>query len=138
MSLPTSLQLEVVTPEKLLISLPVDEMSYRTAKGYVGILPGHVPMLTTLEIGVLSYRSGKESHAVAVSTGFVEVLPDRVIVMADTAEKDDEIDRVRAQAARQDAESKLRQGGSEDEFLIHRARVERAMARLSASAHHQH
>ncbi|MFN7974074.1 MAG: F0F1 ATP synthase subunit epsilon [Acidobacteriota bacterium] len=132
---PGKLQLEVVTPERLLLSEPVDEVSYRAREGYVGILPGHVPMLTSLEIGELTYRASGKTHHVAVSGGFVEVTEGKVIVLADTAEKASEIDKDRALAKKAQAEAGMKSYDSEDQFLMEKARLEKAVARLQAASH---
>src|SRR5262245_65753430 len=98
-TLPTSIRLEVVTPERLVLTEDVDEISIPGSEGYLGILPGHLPLLTMIGTGVLSYRKGTKKVSYAVSGGFAEVLPDRVIIMADTLERPEEIDVNRARAA---------------------------------------
>lgn len=105
--LPTRIRLEIVTPERLLISEEVDEVTIPGSEGYLGILPGHLPLLTMLGVGVLTYRQQAEKHHFAVSGGFAEVLGDRVIVLAETVERPQEIDVERARAAKQKAEKLL-------------------------------
>ena len=135
--IPAHIQLDVVTPDRLLLSLQVDELSYRTHEGYVGIMPGHIPMLTTLEIGELSYKVGRDTHYIAVARGFVEVLPDRVIVLADSAELATEIDRALAQTAKEEAEARMRTHTEEHQFLVESALIEDAVAKLSVAARHR-
>ena len=106
-TLPTRIRLELVTPERLLLSEEVDEVTIPGSEGYLGILPGHLPLLTTIGVGILSYRQGIQKHNFAVSGGFTEVLGDRVIVLAETVEKPQEIDVARAQIAKQKAEKLL-------------------------------
>ena len=102
MSLPTSLTLEIVTPDRPVVRVDVDEVIVPAAHGYLGVLPGHTPLLATLEIGSLSYRRGKEVHEVAVAYGFAEILPDRVTVLAQMAERAEDISLERAEAAIQE------------------------------------
>jgi F-type H+-transporting ATPase subunit epsilon len=105
--LPTKIRLEIVTPERLLLSEEVDEITLPGSEGYLGILPGHLPLLTMLGVGVLTYRQGSQKHHFAVSGGFAEVLGDRVIVLAETVERPQEIDVERARVAKQKAEKLL-------------------------------
>jgi F-type H+-transporting ATPase subunit epsilon len=106
-TLPTKIRLEIVTPERLLLSEDVDEVTIPGSEGYLGVLPGHLPLLTTIGVGILSYRQGGEKHNFAVNGGFAEVLGDRVILLAQTVEKPHEIDVARAQVAKQKAEKLL-------------------------------
>ena len=82
MAIPTKLTLEIVTPDRALIHEQVDEVVVPGSQGDFGVLPGHTPMLATLKVGELWYRQGQEKHYVTVAFGFVEVLPDRVTVLA--------------------------------------------------------
>jgi F-type H+-transporting ATPase subunit epsilon len=107
MSLPKELTLEIVTPERLLVRETVDEVVLPGVQGEIGVLPGHTPLLTTLKVGPLSYRKGDTRRFLAVALGFAEVLPDRVSVLAQIAEKAEEIDVARAESARQRAEQRL-------------------------------
>jgi F-type H+-transporting ATPase subunit epsilon len=86
MALPTKLTLEIVTPDRSLVREDADEVQVPGAEGYLGILPGHTPLLAALGVGELWYRNGQEKHYFAISGGFVEVLPDRVTILADAAE----------------------------------------------------
>jgi F-type H+-transporting ATPase subunit epsilon len=86
MPLPTKLTLEIVTPDRSVARDEVDEVQVPGSEGYLGILPGHTPLLATLGVGELWYRKGQEKHYLTISGGFVEVLPERVTILADAAE----------------------------------------------------
>jgi F-type H+-transporting ATPase subunit epsilon len=131
-TLPTKIRLEVVTPERLLLSEEVDEVTIPGSEGYLGILPGHLPLLTMIGTGVLSYRKGNQKWSLAASGGFAEVLPDRVIIMADTVERPDEIDLGRARAAKERAERQL---ASKDNVDVQQtmASMMRAQARIEVA-----
>ncbi len=107
--LPVSIELVIVTPEKQLLREKTIEVQMPGENGYLGILPGHAPLMTELGIGELSYHdmSGKESSHVAIVSGFAEVLPDRVTILAETAERAEEIDVQRAKDALARAEKRL-------------------------------
>ena len=107
MALPTKLTLEIVTPDRSLIREEVDEVQVPGSEGYLGILPGHTPLLSTLAVGELWYRIGTEKHYLALAGGFVEVLPDRVTILAQIAERAQEIDVIRAETAKKRAEERL-------------------------------
>jgi F-type H+-transporting ATPase subunit epsilon len=107
MALPTKLTLEIVTPDRSLVREEVDEVQLPGSEGYFGVLPGHTPLLATLKVGELWYRVGQEKHYLAVAGGFVEVLPDRVTVLAQIGERAEEIDVARAEAAKRRAEERL-------------------------------
>jgi F-type H+-transporting ATPase subunit epsilon len=109
MAIPTSLTLEIVTPDRSIVNEQVDEVQLPGAEGYFGVLPGHTPFLTTLQVGELWYRVGQEKHYLAIAFGFAEVLPDRVTVLAQIAERAQEIDVARAEAARKRAEERIAQ-----------------------------
>ena len=121
MALPTKLTLEIVTPERSLAREEVDEAQVPGSEGYLGILPGHTPLLATLKVGELWYRVGQEQHYVAIAGGFVEVLPDRVTVLAQIGERAQDIDVARAEAARKRAEERLARPSID--FDIERARI---------------
>ena len=120
------LTLELATPSRMVIAETVDEVVIPGSQGYFGVLPGHAPLLATLGIGELTYRTGREERHVAVSGGFAEVRNDKVIVLADTAELPADIDRARAERARDRAEQRL-SGRSQEE--IDYARAAAALAR---------
>jgi len=105
--LPTSLQLNVVTPDRLLVDEKVDEVIVPGSEGYFGVLPGHTPLLAALQIGQLTYRQGREEHIVMLAFGFAEVLPDRVTILARIGEKPEDIDISRAETAKKRAEERL-------------------------------
>ena len=109
MALPGRLTLDIVTPDRALIHEEVDEIVVPGSEGELGVLPGHTPLLSSLKIGELWYRQGQERHYVAIAFGFVEVLPDRVTVLADVGERAQEIDVQRAERAKQRAEQRLAQ-----------------------------
>jgi F-type H+-transporting ATPase subunit epsilon len=132
------LRLEIATPTRLVIAEVVDEVVAPGIEGYFGVLPGHAPFLTTLGIGELTYRRGREEYHLAVAGGFTEVRDDKVIVLADSAERPGDIDRTRAEHARDRAERRLG-GRSEDEidYPGELAALARALARLQVSARAQ-
>ncbi len=107
--LPDAIDLVIVTPEKQLLREKTVEVQMPAKNGYLGILPGHAPLMTELGIGELSYHdtSGKESEHIAIIRGFAEVLPDRVTILAETAERAEEIDLQRAKEALARAEKRL-------------------------------
>ena len=107
--LPDSIELIVVTPSRQLLRQSVKDVQLPGANGYLGILPGHAPLMTELGIGELSYHdaAGKESDHLTIISGFAEVLPDRVTVLVETAEFAAEIDLARAEAAKARAEKRL-------------------------------
>ena len=124
MALPTKLTLEIVTPDRALLREEVDEVVVPGSEGEFGVLPGHTPLLSMLKIGELWYRQGQEKHFLAVAFGFVEVLPDRVTVLAQVGERAQEIDVARAERARQRAEQRLAQGQlTQVDLDIERARI---------------
>jgi F-type H+-transporting ATPase subunit epsilon len=122
--------LRVVTPNRAVVREDVDEIQAPGAAGYLGILPGHAPLISELQPGEITYRQGRDVRKLAVGGGFMEVLPEQVTVLAETAEWPEEIDIARAQAARDRAEKRLK--SSDPEVDINRATValERAVSRL--------
>lgn len=118
-------QLEIVTPERLLVSTAAEEIEIPGKTGYLGVLPGHAPLITELAVGEIAYRAEGRVKRVAVAWGFAEVLPNKVTILAETAEKAEEIDVSRAQAAKQKAEEQLRKAGPEGnpdaQNALHRA-----------------
>ena len=99
--MPETFQLEIVTPEKLVVKDQAEEMQIPGKNGYLGILPGHAPLISELAVGQISYRNGAETHFLAVAWGFAEVLPDRVTILAETAERAEDINVKRAEEAKQ-------------------------------------
>jgi len=129
--------LEVVTPEREVVRESVAEVQLPGLSGYLGILPGHTPLLTELGIGPLIYKKGSESGFIAVIGGFAEVLPERVTVLAEAAERSEEIDAGRARADLTEAERKLTAGAADpntDWDAVLKS-VASARARLEAASH---
>ena len=124
------LHLEIVTAERTVLSDEVDQVNAPGAAGRMGVLPRHEPLMTTLIPGELTIVKGAERIPFAVSGGFMEVLPDRVTILADTAERADEIDEARAEAARRRAEEALRDRRSQQDAVLAEAQLRRAMVRL--------
>ncbi len=135
MSLPEKIHLEMVTPEKQLFSGPVDEVTVPSTVGYLGILPGHAPLLAELGIGEISYKIGDRTDFLFCSWGFVEVLPDRVVVLAQTAELASDIDIKRAEEAKMRAEKNLASKDSNIDFGRAELALLRAISRLNAVKH---
>ena len=129
------LQFELATPMRLAVSEEADEVVAPGIEGYFGVLPGHAAFLSTLGTGELTYRQGQREHYLAVSGGFAEVRNDKVIVLADAAERPGEIDRDRAERARQRAEHRL-SGRAQDDIDYARAvaALARALVRLHVAA----
>lgn len=128
------LTLEIATPTRLVAAEAVDEVVVPGIEGYFGVLPGHAPFLTTLGIGELMSRRDRDEHYLAVARGFCEVRNDKVIVLADSAERPEEIDRARAERARERAERRL-SGRAEGEVDYARATaaLARALIRLQVA-----
>jgi F-type H+-transporting ATPase subunit epsilon len=134
---------ELATPSRLLVSADVDEVVAPGSEGYFGVLPGHAPFLTTLAPGEVMYRQGRQEHYVAVAGGFAEVTGDRVIILAEGAETPEEIDRDRAERARERAEQRLAgraPAGGQEEIDYDRAlnALARALARIMVAGRGQH
>jgi F-type H+-transporting ATPase subunit epsilon len=106
-ALPTKLQLQIVSADRSLLNETVDEVVIPGFDGYFGVLPGHTPLLAVLQVGELWYRQGQDKHYLLIAFGFAEVLPDRVTILAQTAEKAEEIDVARAETAKKRAEERL-------------------------------
>ena len=130
--LPTRINLTVVTRERKIIDVQADEVVLPAANGEIGVLPGHTPLLAELRIGQLRYRIGTTFHRLVISWGFAEVLPDRVIVLAERGFLPTEIDRARAEQDRAAAEKELAYLSSHDaEFNVVQARLEESIAMIS-------
>jgi F-type H+-transporting ATPase subunit epsilon len=112
----------------------VDEIQLPGSEGYLGVLPGHTPLLTTLKVGELWYRVGAEKHYLAIAGGFVEILPDRVTVLADLAERAQDIDIVRAEAAKRRAEERLAKPSSDLDFERARIAMMKSLIRLQVAS----
>jgi F-type H+-transporting ATPase subunit epsilon len=131
-----ALTLEVATPTRLVVAETVDEVVIPGSEGYFGVLPGHAALLATLGIGELMYRQGTVQYHLALTGGFAEVRNDKVIVLAENAERPDEIDRERAQRARERAERLLAgREGADIDYARAQAALARALIRLQVAAH---
>jgi F-type H+-transporting ATPase subunit epsilon len=132
---PEKIELEVVTPQRLVLHEDVKWVEMPARDGYIGILPGHAPLMTELGIGVLTYRTNGQSHLLTVMQGYAEVLPDRVIVLAEISERAAEIDVERSRTAFERAQSELAKAGSGDvDWQRATLDLERAMVRLQVAA----
>jgi len=120
---------ELATPARMLVSVEADEVVAPGVEGYFGVLPGHAAMLTTLKPGEVTYRSGQTEHHLAVLGGFAEVRAERVIILAENAERPEAIDRARAERARQRAEMRLQ--GRSPEGLVEEIDFARALEALA-------
>jgi len=128
--------LEVVTPERQVLSTEADEVSAPGALGYFGVLPGHTPFITTLGVGELSYRSGNQWEYLSITWGYAEVLPNHVTILTETAEMAEEIDLERAERAKRRAEERLREWSTtvaDIDFERASAALERALTRLQVA-----
>ena len=134
MALPTKLLLEIVTPDKSLVREDVDEVQLPGSEGYFGVLPGHTPLLATLQVGEMWYRIGSEKHYLAIAYGFVEVLPDRVTVLAQLAERAQDIDVVRAEAAKRRAEERMAASVPDIDFERARIAMMKSLIRLQVAS----
>ncbi len=133
MALPEKIQLEIVTPEGQLFSGEVDGVTVPSTRGYLGILPGHAPLLAELGIGMIRYRIHDQEEVFSCSWGFVEVLPERVVVLAQTAEVASRIDVNRAEQAKTRAQERLSSRDPNLDFARAQLAVMRAVARLDAA-----
>ena len=124
MALPTKLTLEIVTPDRALVTEQVDEVELPGSEGYFGVLPGHTPLLASLSVGELWYRIGQEKHYLSIAFGFAEVLPERVTVLAQIAERAQDIDIERAERAKRRAEDRLTKAPTpQSDMDFERARI---------------
>ena len=103
-------QLEIVTPEKKVVDTSASEAQIPGKNGYLGVLPGHAPLITELAVGEITFRAGSEEQRLAVAWGFAEILPEKVTILAETAERPSEIDVERARKAKARAEQRLNSG----------------------------
>jgi F-type H+-transporting ATPase subunit epsilon len=133
MALPTKIHLEIVTPDRSLVREDVDEVEVPGSEGYLGILPGHAPLLSTLAVGELWYRVGTQRHYMAIAGGFVEVLPDSVTILANIAERPQDIDVGRAEAAKRRAEERLAKSTVDIDAERARIALLRSLVRLQVA-----
>ena len=130
-----TLQLEIVTPECLVERDIVQEVQIPGKNAYLGILPGHAPLITELGVGEITYKADGMEYHVAIAWGFAEVLPDKVTVLAETAERAENIDVERARKSKERAEERLRSAGVEVDFQRALTALDRANVRLEVAAH---
>ncbi|HWR36072.1 MAG TPA: F0F1 ATP synthase subunit epsilon [Clostridia bacterium] len=124
-------ELEIVTPDRLVVKDVAEEMQIPGANGYLGILPGHAPLITELAVGAITYRTAGTVTRLCVAWGFAEVLPDKVTILAETAERAEEIDVARAQRAHDRAEQWLKSNDPNVDYK----RAEEAHMRAEARLH---
>jgi len=136
--LPEAIQLVIVTPERQILKETVAEVTMPGADGYLGVLPGHAPLITELGVGELTYRTtGGQTGLLAVIRGFAEVLPDRVSILAETAEFAEDIDLDRAQAALKRAQERIAKGGEDIDWDRATMSLQRALVRIQVVFKHQ-
>ena len=133
MALPTSIALEIVTPDRSILKEQVDEVVLPGSEGYFGVLPGHAPLVATLHVGEMWYRTAQDTHYLSVAFGFVEVLPDRVTVLAQIAERAEDIDIGRAEAALTRAEQRVSIPTVDIDFERARIALMKSLARLQVA-----
>jgi F-type H+-transporting ATPase subunit epsilon len=126
-------QLEIVTPSRLLVKDAAEEAQIPGLSGYLGILPGHAPLITELAVGVITYKASGATHTLAVAWGFAEVLPDKVTILAETAERPQEIDVERAQKAKDRAEQRLKSSDPQVDYTRAEGALQRAETRLNVA-----
>src|ERR1700722_13697285 len=130
---PDTFQFEIVTPEKMVVKDVAEEMQIPGKNGYLGILPGHAPLITELAVGEISYRKNNQTYYLSVAWGFAEVLPDKVTILAETAERPQEIDIKRAQESKRRAEEALQNGKTEEDFTDAEYALKRAETRIEVA-----
>src|SRR6266853_5450034 len=133
MALPTHLQLQIVSAEKALVDETVDEVEIPGADGYFGVLPGHTPLLALLGAGEMWYRRGTDVHHLVIAHGFAEVQPEAVTILAQIAERPDEIDVARAEAAKRRAEERLARPTIDMDFERARLSLLKSLIRLQVA-----
>lgn len=131
--MPDTFQLEIVTPEKLVVKDSADEVQIPGRNGYIGVLPGHAPLITELGAGEISYKSGGQQHRFSLAWGFAEVLPDKVTVLAETVERAEEIDVSRAKQSLEKAEDSLKNAKTEEDCSVATGKIQRAQARIDVA-----
>lgn len=127
-------QFEIVTPDKMVLRDVAEEMQIPAKNGYIGVLPGHAPLITELAIGEITYIEHGNTHYLAVAWGFAEVLPDKVTILAELAERPEEIDVARAEQAKARAEQRLRENGPELDYQAALDSLKRAEVRLQVAS----
>ena len=134
MALPSHLTFELVTPERAIVRERVDEVQIPGTQGYLGVLPGHTPLLTTLQVGELWFRQGNEKYFISVAFGFAEILPDRVTILAQIAERAEEIDISRAEEARRRASANLTNRATDVDLERARIALTKSLIRLQVAS----
>ena len=127
-------QLEIVTPEKKVVDTAAEEIQIPGKNGYIGILPGHAPLITELSVGEIVYRENSTDKRLAVAWGFAEILPNKVTILAETAERPSEIDVERARKAKERAEQRLTSGDTSVDVNRALDALNRAQARLDVAS----
>lgn len=125
--------MEVVSPERIVLREEVESLVVPGREGYLGILPGHAPLITGLDAGVVEYKAAGQTHKMAISGGFMEVFANKAIILADTAERREEIDLERAKRAKERAQKRLREREPGLDVARAEAALKRAMARIKAA-----
>jgi F-type H+-transporting ATPase subunit epsilon len=126
-------QLEIVTPEKKVVDTAAEEVQIPGKNGYIGILPGHAPLITELSVGEITFRENSTEQRLAVAWGFAEILPNKVTILAETAERPSEIDVDRARKAKERAEQRLTSGDTSVDVNRALDALNRAQARLDVA-----
>src|ERR1019366_1037141 len=126
-------QLEIVTPSRLLVKDVAEEAQIPGLSGYLGILPGHAPLITELAVGVITYKASGVTHTLSVAWGFMEVLQDKVTILAETAERPQEIDVERAQKAKDRADQRLKSNDPKVDYTRAEDALHRAETRLNVA-----
>ena len=126
-------EIEIVTPERVVERDVVTELQLPTKNGYIGVLAGHAPLITELGIGEITYKADNIEYKVAVAWGFAEVLPNKVTILAEVAERPEDIDVSRAQKAKERAEERLRSANSDTDFDRAQVALERATTRIEVA-----
>jgi F-type H+-transporting ATPase subunit epsilon len=134
LALPTHLQLQIVSADRALVNETVEEVEIPGFDGYFGVLPGHTPLLALLGAGELWYRQGQETHYLLIAFGFAEVQPERVTILAQIAERADEVDVPRAQAALKRAQERLATPTSDMDFERARIAMLKSLIRLQVAS----
>ena len=127
------LELEIVTPERLVVRDTAEEVQIPGLDGYLGVLPGHAPLITELGVGEISYRNAGTTTRLAVCWGFAEVLPDKVTILAETSERAQDIDVARAQRAKERAEETLRSNSPDIDYREVQSALQRAETRIDVA-----
>jgi F-type H+-transporting ATPase subunit epsilon len=133
--LPEAIELQIVTPERHVLQETVQSVEIPGKEGYLGVLPGHAPLITELGVGILAYRKDSENRFLTIIHGYAEVLPDRVIVLAEVSERAEEIDVARSRSAQERAQIELaRTGVGSDDWQRQKLALDRALVRMQAAA----